>query len=219
MWYLETIIFSIAGMIAILSAILGIDRMIKIVMWNYLINSILLGLSNFIDLVTQRLQSQQIAEIPFLGDRETWVSSFLTSSKPTLLLTTYFLLLIFILRKVHIGIWSVQNDWIRWILTVLFIPSTVLSVLLSIATALFGHSILNLDTLQELALLVQDNQLLYQFALLTPLWFVLPWLFIILVAAFFLYEDKTYIVTDDPDEITITQNSHPSQSPILDHQV
>lgn len=171
-------------------------------MWNYLINSILLGMSNFLEMMSQRLlYMRDTVSINWRENRPHRLGKFLLNGKPTLLLTTYIILILFIIRKAHIWIWRIENEWIRRILTVLFIPSTVLSILLSIATAFFGHRIMNLDAIEWIASNVQQNERLYNIVLLTPLWIVLPWLFIIIVAAFVLNQtdeivEKKVIVSE-----------------------
>ncbi len=184
MWYLETAIIAVAWMLAILSAILGLDRMIRIIMWNYLINSIILWLSNFIELISQRLLFGKSQAADWLAKIETNLWELLLDGRPTILLTVYFLLLLFIVKRAHIWLWEIRNDATKALLTILFIPSTVLSILLSIATAIFGVKILSLEAVQGFAKLVDHNEWLYQFIMLTPLRIVLPALFIIVLAAF-----------------------------------
>jgi len=184
MWYLETAIIAIAWMLAILSAILGLDRMIRIIMGNYLINSIILWLSNFIELISQRLLFGNSNAAERLAKVESSLGKLLLDGRPTILLTTYFLLLLFIIKRAHIGLWEIRNEGTRALLTILFIPSTVLSILLSVATAIFGAKILSLEAIEGFAKLVDHNEWLYHFILLTPLRIVLPALFVIVLAAF-----------------------------------
>ncbi len=193
MWSVETVLVAVAWMLAILSALLGLDRMIRIVMGNYLINSILLWLSNFIELISHRLILAQTDAGNFLDKVEWFLSKLLLEGRPTILLTVYFLLLLFVIKRAHIWIWSVKNEGMRAILTVLFIPSTVLSILLSMATAIFWSKIMDLETLEWLAALVIHNEWLYQMVLLTPLRIVLPGIFIIF-AATMIWRDTDEIV-------------------------
>ena len=213
MWYVETIIVAISGMLDILSAILWLDRMIRIIMGNYLINSIILWLSNFIELISQRLLFAQSNAADRLSKTESRLGELLLDGRPTILLTVYFLLLLFVLKRAHIGIWHIKNDGMRFLMTILFIPSTVLSILLGMATAIFGNKIMDLTALQWLAELVRHNDRLYQIVLLTPLWIVLPGLFIIIAAAFMRRETdeiiQKVVVTEslyDEDPITTIES-------------
>ncbi len=202
MWYLETVLIAVAWMLAILSALLGLDRMIRIIMWNYLINSILLWMSNFLEMMSQRLiYLQDTVSIHRRENRSQRLWQFLLDGKPTLLLTTYIILILFIIKRAHIWIWRIENEGVRWILTVLFIPSTVLSIFLSIGTAFFWHKIMDLDAIEWIASTVQHNDRLYNIVLLTPLRIVLPGLFVIIVAAFVLHQtdeivEKKVIVSE-----------------------
>jgi len=154
-------------------------------MANYLISSILLGMSNFIELAHDKLVYGQTAAW-WISKVENTLWSLLLTWKPTILLTIYFLLLLFIVKRAHIGIWIVRNEWLRVILTILFIPCTVISILLSLATAIFGVKLMDPSSLQALATLVIHNEFLYNFILLTPLWIVLPGILTIAIAAFVL---------------------------------
>ena len=182
---IQTVLVAVTGMLAILSLVLWLERMVRIIMANYLISSILLGMSNFIDLIYTRLTLSENA-VWWVGKVESTVGSLLLNWKPTILLTIYFLLLLFIVKKAHIWIWIVRNEWLRLILTLLFVPCTVISILLSLATAIFGIKLMEQSSLQALAQLVADNEYLYNFVLLTPLWIVLPGIFTIAIAAFVL---------------------------------
>lgn len=178
---LQTGAVAIVGMLALLSLILGLQKMIRIIMANYLISSILLGLSNFTDLVTRWLLSSQ-------SDRrvdgfQIWFGKLIMAGKPTFLLTVYFVLLLFIITKSHIGIGDIKSPVLRWVLTLVFLPCTIISILLSIALAIFGSKVMTIDGISELASNFSGNVYVYNFVMLTPLWVVIPWLITILVAA------------------------------------
>lgn len=188
-------------MIALLSLVLWLERMVRIVMANYLISSILLGMSNFIELAHERLVYWEAAAW-WISKLENTLWNLLLHWKPTILLTIYFLLLLFIVKKAHIWIGTVRNEWLRIILTLIFIPCTVISILLSLATAIFGAQIMDANALQWFANLVIDNPYLYNFILLTPLWVVLPGLLTIAIAAFVLRTKDEIIqrvVVHDPE--------------------
>lgn len=198
---IETVLVAITGMLALLSLILWLERMVRIVMANYLISSILLGMSNFIELAHNRLVYGE-ATTWWIARVENILWNLLMTWKPTILLTIYFLLLLFIVKKAHIGIGTVRNEWLRIILTLLFIPCTVISILLSLATAIFGAQLMDASALQWFADLVSHNPFLYNFILLTPLRVVLPGLMTIAIAAFVLRTKDEIIqrvVVHDPE--------------------
>ena len=188
---IQTGAFAIVGMLALLSLILWLQKMIRIIMANYLIASILLGLSNFTDLVTRWLLSSQSER--WVDGFQIWFGKLIAAWKPTFLLTVYFVLLLFIITKSHIGIWSIKNPVIKWVLTVIFLPCTIISILLSIALAIFGSQVMTLDGISELADTFASNTLIHNAIMLTPLRVIIPWIITILVAAFVL---RTH---SDPD--------------------
>ena len=188
---IQTGAFAIVGMLALLSLILWLQKMIRIIMANYLIASILLGLSNFTDLVTRWLLSSQSER--WVDGFQIWFGKLIAAWKPTFLLTVYFVLLLFIITKSHIGIWSIKNPVIKWVLTVIFLPCTIISILLSIALAIFGSQVMTLDGISQLADTFASNTLIHNAIMLTPLRVIIPWIITILVAAFVL---RTH---SDPD--------------------
>lgn len=141
--YLFTAIFAIAGMIAILSLILGLEKMIRIIMANYLIASIVLAFSNFIDLISSSLLvGNAVRRVDGLQNR---FGKLLIAGKPTLLLSIYFVLLIFLVTKSRIGIGHIKNEGVRWLLTLVFLPCTIISIMLSIAMAIFGNQLVSVE--------------------------------------------------------------------------
>ena len=163
-------------------------------MANYLIASILLGIGNFIDLITSKL---------LIGEAERWVDGLqkrigklLVAGKPTLLLTIYFVLLIFVVNKAQIGIGKVKNEWLRWILTVVFLPCTVISIVVTLALAIYGNQVMDMEALKILADKFASNQRIHNFILLTPVWVIIPWIVTIIVAALVIRKKDDIIVRE-----------------------
>lgn len=179
--YVHTAVVAVAWMIAMLSLILWLEKMIRIIMANYLIASILLWLWNFIDLITQRLLIWTVER--WVDGLQIWIWKLLIAGKPTFLLTVYFVLLLFIVTKSQIGIWKVKHEAVKWVLTFIFLPCTIISIMLSIGLAIYGNQIMNVDELAMLAENVKSIPYVYNFVMLTPLWIILPWMVTILVAA------------------------------------
>lgn len=178
--YLFTALFAVAGMIGILSLILWLEKMIRIIMANYFIASILLAFNNFFDLISSQLLVWKIdRRVDGLQNR-LW--SLLLAGKPTILLTIYFVLLIFLMTKSRISFWNVSNQALKIWLTILFLPCTVLSIILWIALAIFGWQMVSLEWLRTLAYNVSDIPYAYNLVLLTPVWIILPGIVTILVA-------------------------------------
>jgi hypothetical protein len=77
-----------------------------------------------------------------------------------------------------------HNDITKWILTVLYIPFTVISIVANLALAVFGTKVLEIAQLVKLAGFVSDNRILYNAVLLTPLWILLPGLITVILASY-----------------------------------
>lgn len=182
---LQTALVAIAGMITLLGIILGLEKMIRIIMGNYLIASIILWLSNLIDLISGRLLIGATTGRRVDGIQQS-VASLLSAGKPTMLLTVYFTLLIFITTKSHLGIGKVKHELFRWVFFVIFLPCTVISMMLTMALAIYGNQIMDLEKLAVLAKQFESLPWIYDFIMLTPLWIVLPGVVTFAIAAFVL---------------------------------
>jgi hypothetical protein len=178
--YLFTAMFAVAGMIGILSLILWLEKMIRIIMANYFIASILLAFNNFFDLISSQLLVGKIERR--VDGLQHWIWTLLLAGKPTLLLTIYFVLLIFLMTKSRISFGNVQSNALRVWLTIVFLPCTVLSILLGIAIAIFGGQMVSLEWLRMLAYNVSNIPYAYNMILLTPVRIILPGIITILVA-------------------------------------
>ncbi len=131
------------------------------------------------------------------------MGEFLVAGKPTLLLTAYFLLLLFVVNKAHIGIGKIRNEIMRRILTLVFLPCTVISILVSVALAIYGNQVFDVNQLKLLADHFVTNPYIHNFIMLTPLRIILPGLVTIIVAALVIRTKDDVIVREviiDEDE-------------------
>ncbi len=184
MQYVETILLALMGMLAMMSLILWLEKMVKIILWNYLTISVLIGLSSLIDLL-----SIQTAWWWAPGMQTFFLDLFhklLSNGKPTLLLTIYFLCLTLATTKLNITVWWAKSDLQKRLLSFLFVPLTVMSILVSIAMAIFGTDLLSLTELTKLAQPFSKNVYLYTTIIWTPLWLALPGLLALLTSSLLL---------------------------------
>jgi hypothetical protein len=192
--YLFTAMFAVAGMIGILSLILWLEKMIRIIMANYFIASILLAFNNFFDLMSSQLLIWQAERRVDGLQNRLW--TLLLAGKPTLLLTIYFVLLIFLITKSRISFWNVSSNAMRVWLTIIFLPCTILSILLWISIAIFGEQMVSLEWLRTLAYSVSNIPYAYNMILLTPVRIILPWIITVLVAVLALRTDGNAVSSD-----------------------
>jgi hypothetical protein len=170
--------------------------MIRIIMANYLIASILLGIGNFIDLVGSKLLIVDGQAERWVDGLQTRLGKVLIAGKPTVLLTVYFVLLIFIVNKAQISIGKVRNEMMRRILTAVFLPCSVISILVSLALAIYGNQVFDIDQLKLLADYFVSDPLIHNFIMLTPLWIILPGIVTIVVAALVIRTKDEIIVRE-----------------------
>ncbi|MDP2669858.1 MAG: hypothetical protein Q8O99_02395 [bacterium] len=172
--------------------------MIRIIMANYLIASIILAFSNFIDLISSSLLvGNVVRRVDGLQHR---FGKLLIAGKPTLLLSIYFVLLIFLVTKSRIGIGKIRNEAMRRLLTLIFLPCTIISIMLSISMAIFGNQLVSLEGLKTLAQNFSAIPTVYNLIMLTPLRIILPGVITILVAILILRGKEPEITQEHKDQ-------------------
>lgn len=182
--YLFTAVIAIAGTLWIVSLILWLEKMIRIIMANYFIASVLLAFNNFFDLISSQLLVGKIDRR--VDGLQHWLGTMLLAGKPTILLTIYFVLLMFLITKSRISFWKVEHNGLKIWLTILFLPCTILSILLGIAIALFGGQMVSLEWLKMLAYNASSIPYAHNLILLTPVRTILPGVITVLVAVIML---------------------------------
>lgn len=174
-------------MIGLISLILWLEKMIRIIMANYFIASIILAFNNFFDLMGWFLVSWTIERrVDWLQHR---IGELVIAWKPTILLTIYFVLLLFLFMKSHISFGNIQNNALKIWLTIILLPCTILSLALGIAIALFGWQMVSLEWIKTLAYSVSNIPYAYELVLMTPIWMILPWMITLLIAIIVLRKD------------------------------
>lgn len=184
MQYVETILVALMWMLAMMSLILGLEKMVRIILGNYLTISVLIWLSSLIDIL-----SLQTGWSSANGIQKFFLDLFhnlLSNGKPTLLLTVYFLCLTLATTKLPIGIGPAKSELQKRILSIVFVPLTVISILVSIGIAIFGTELLNIPDLTRLAEPFAQNIYLHTLIIRTPLWLALPGLIALLSASLLL---------------------------------
>ncbi len=149
-------------------------------MADYFIASIILAFNNFFDLISWFLLIGKIdRRVDWFQHR---LGELLVAWKPTILLTIYFVLLLFLFMKSHISFWNIKNNALKIWLTIILLPCTILSLALGISIALFWWQMVSLEWIKTLAYSVWHIPYAYQLVLMTPIWMILPWLITLLIA-------------------------------------
>jgi hypothetical protein len=88
-------------MLAILSLILGLEKMIRIVIGNYLLTGVILAAYSLLDLLVMRNLLQGTPS-GFVEQAGNMMGSVIVSAKPTIVLIMYFVLLLWVATKSRI---------------------------------------------------------------------------------------------------------------------
>ena len=204
--YLFTVIIAVAWMIGILSLILGLEKMIRIIMANYFIASIILAFNNFFDLLSLYFITDNVDR--WVYGLQNWLWELIYAWKPTILLTIYFVLLIFLITKSRISFWNVSRQWMKILLTIIFLPCTIISIILWISIAIFWWQMVSLEGIQTLAFNVSYMPYAYNIVMLTPLWIILPWIITLLVAILILRKGDASSTSDILIELEESRKRH-----------
>lgn len=165
---------------AVLSFAIGLEKMIRIILWNYVLWSLCFAAWASIDLLIKTVVS-------------TWFAKFLTDGKSIIILIMYALLLFLIYHKSTISV-SIPSDQImQKSLYLLFVPLTVLSMCLTLEIILLGTNILTYASLVEVAKWFSYNIYLQQFIVNTPYWFLIHALATIVITSEFKAKFKSDI--------------------------
>ncbi len=167
--------YLLAGIIAIfvvLSFVIGLEKMIKIILWNYVLWSICFAASASIDLTINTMWNS-------------WFAKFLQDGKSTIILIMYAVLLFLIYHKSKISIDIPSDQIMQKSLYLIFVPLTVLSMCLTLEIILLWTSLLSYKSLLSVAQWFSKSVYLQQFIINTPYWILLHWLATIFITSEF----------------------------------
>lgn len=155
---------------------IGLEKTLKIIIGNYLLIAIILACNVGINLLEKNLSKNWL---PFLQNIEQ-IKAFLIDNKIFILLGIYFIFLIIIFAKSNINVWWKKSKFVRVLLSLIFAPLAVISIMVTLEVAILGIKIFSVEWLYTLADQFGVNQIMYYFIILTPVWLILPWLMTII---------------------------------------
>lgn len=183
-------ILAIIGILAILSFVIGIDKMIRIILGNYILNSICLAASQSIIIGVNILQKTPEAKI--LGWSYEKMANFLDNGSMTIVMILYIVLLVIVYKTSKIRIVLPGDEAIKKMLQILFVPLTVLSMILTLQIAILGMDGVNITAISNIANAVTNNPYMFTFISLTPLRILIHGIITILITS----EFKIRVQTD-----------------------
>jgi len=178
---LNYIVVGIVGILAVFSFVMGIEKMIKIILGNYILTTICLAAGESISLLANFLN--KTPELKFFGISYESFANFFSFGKTTIVLILYAILLviIYLKGKMHIKL-PEDNNAKKW-LYIILVPLTIISIILALQIALMGIKVLDASQLHILADNIAGNNYMYRFLSLTPIRILLHGLTTILIAS------------------------------------
>lgn len=148
-------LLGVVWVICIFAIAVGTEKMLKIVVWNYVLTTICLTLSSVIDSISSSLGYNPNPNYANLR-------SFIINGKTGIILVIYLILLVILLNKSKIS-FDVNNMSIpRFPLTVLLIIMTTISILVTLAIAVRGTRIMDVNQVGFISNFFQGYPIVYQ---------------------------------------------------------
>ena len=185
------LIFWLLIALIVFSIVIWIEKMIKIILWNYILSSICLATSQSLNLLINYLSTN--SHIKTLWILNSKLSQILTDWQTTIILILYVILLVIIYHKSKIKIDTPEDISTRKIIHLLLVPLTVLSIIITFQTVLMWINIVNIESIQSIANSISSNPYLFNFIRRTPLWILLHWLATVIITSELKISIKTNI--------------------------
>lgn len=183
-------ILVVIWILAIFSFTIGIDKMIKIILGNYILSSICLAASQSINLAVNYMQ--KTPELSTLGIGHEKFSKFLDGGSTTIILIVYIIFLVIIYRSSKIRISLPGDEALKKMLQLIFVPLTILSMVLTLQIVLLGMNGISITAISSIATAVANNPYMFKFVSLTPVWILLHGIITIFITS----EFKVRVETD-----------------------
>ena len=174
------------SILAIFAFTIGIDKMMRIILGNYILNSICLAGGQSLTIAAQALQ--KTPEATMLGMQYSHIANFLTNGSMTILLIIYIILLIIVYKTSKLRIILPEDEALKKMLQIIFVPLTILSCILTLQIVIFGISTINVADISA----ITTNPYIIQFIQLTPVRIFLHGIITILMSS----EFKLRVQTD-----------------------
>lgn len=172
--WLYIVVFLI-GVFSILTVMMGFEKILKMIFWNYVVTSIIIALGLFIDFEIKTIISSGTS---FLGMWSTELAGLLASGKLTILLASYGILmgLWYKFSRIHISIITDEMKK-KWFL-LLTVPLCVIGIVLSLLIIVIWPQLTDLWRIYKT---IPDSPGIRNFVMRIPLWVILHGLILILI--------------------------------------
>lgn len=184
------IFFLLLALLVILAFVIGNEKMIKVLLGNYILATLCLAANQSLDLLTQFLMTTPTLKILTFSYND--IATFIAGGKTSIVLILYLLLLFLMYQKSRIRITLPSDEILQKTFSLFLVPLTVVSLILTLEIVILGMNSLNPTSLQTLARSFTDNYYIIQFVVLTPVWILLHGLATVIITS----EIKMSIKTD-----------------------
>ncbi len=163
----QYIIIWIFAVMAVFSFLIGTEKMVKIIIWNYIIWFWLLCMSMLFNLLVYIFNNN--SNWNFLWIPYWWLAKFIESGQITILLLLYLWALLLLFLKSFVSITLPSDPLKRNIILLALIPWTIFSLIFTLEIVIFGIKLFNVEQLVELSKILSNNKLMENFVMYTPL--------------------------------------------------
>lgn len=164
--------------------------MIKVILGNYILSSICLAAGQSITLAVETMK--KTPELTFMGFSYDTVANFLNNGNMTIVLSIYIILLVIIFRSSKIKIGLPNDEAMKKMLQIIFVPLTVISMILTLQIAVLWINGINIAGISSIAQSVANNPYMFQFINLTPVRILMHGIITIIITS----EFKVRVQTD-----------------------
>ena len=175
------VIVGIIWLLAVFSFVIGLEKMVKIILGNYILSTICIAASQSIGLLVDFLN--KTPDLKFAGFSYNSLATFFADGKTTIVLIIYVILLVVVYKNSSIKISVPTDQWTQKLLFIFLVPLTVISMILALQIVIMWVNVINVDQIQAIAWSFSNNVAIYKFIALTPVWLLLHGLATILITS------------------------------------
>jgi len=184
------IIIGVLAVLVIFSFSIWSEKMIKIILWNYILGILCLAANQSINILVNFLNTTPYSKIIWIQFGN--ISTFLADSKMWIVLVLYILFLLLLYYKSKIRVNLSDDEILKRSIYLILVPLCVMSIILTLEIVILGIDSINLQILQKLANWLTTNVYLHGFITMTPVWILIHGIATVLITT----EIKMNIKTD-----------------------
>lgn len=170
--------YFIVGLVIILiifSIALWPTKILRIIIWNYIISFLVIWLYLFMEMISYGLNNWtlNVGAVP-----EQSVQNIMINEKQTIGLFFYLILLVIFVNKSRVEGWSYEDRGLyNWLL--IFWPLTAISIMTTLIVVILWTDVMSYKEVVTFSKQFSQGSLITKFIQNLPLWIILPWIAIL----------------------------------------